>query len=134
MLGLRRIEKEMKRFFRYFRVGDLLVLGIFISVVVFSVLFYFAGAEGEKVFSVTEAGEERFDLDRDGEYSLRGPLGITVLEIKGGEARVVSSPCQEKQCIRMGKLGPLNPAIACVPNKIIIRLKGKDKQPDAITR
>jgi len=128
------IEEQMKRFFRYVRVGDFLILGIFLSLVVFSVVFFWLGPEGETVLCITDAGEQEVHLSKDGEYSLQGPLGVTVLEIKDGEARVKSSPCPDRKCVRMGKLGPLNPAIACVPNKIIIRLEGKDEQPDAITR
>jgi len=127
-------EVKVKRLFRYVKLGDIALLGLFLSAAVLSVLLIWRGTDGGSILCIAESGELRLNIDDDGEHNLYGPLGITVLELKEGEVRVKSSPCPDKQCVRMGKLGPLNPAIACVPNKIIIRLEGKEEQPDAITR
>ncbi|HOQ67411.1 MAG TPA: NusG domain II-containing protein [Candidatus Atribacteria bacterium] len=53
--------------------------------------------------------------------SLDGPLGETIVEIKGGKVWVSSSPCPDKTCIKMGKIPDNGGFIACLPNRIIIR-------------
>jgi hypothetical protein len=64
-------------------------------------------------------------LDRDTEAELRGPLGATRLVINDGEARVTSSPCPYKVCISMGAISRRDEIIACVPNRLLVRVVGK---------
>lgn len=64
-------------------------------------------------------------LNQSQRVELNGPLGITVLEIANGEAKVVSSPCSHKVCLRMGPARHTGDLIACVPNRLVIRIEGK---------
>ena len=77
----------------------------------------------------------RYPLNRDQTVNVPGPLGKTVLRIDSGHARVLSSPCPYKQCIRMGSIGSDGGVIACVPNKIVISVvNGETKKLDAVSR
>ncbi len=58
---------------------------------------------------------------------VEGPLGITVVEVEGTRAHVVSSPCPDKICIRMGWLERAGDYSACLPNRVLVEVG--DKQP-----
>jgi hypothetical protein len=70
-------------------------------------------------------------LNKDQRVELEGPLGITVLQIESGAARVVSSPCARKVCIRMGEARHTGDLLACVPNKLVITIEGDSTEEDA---
>ena len=47
---------------------------------------------------------------------MEGPLGETLVEIRNGDVRIISSPCPEKTCLEM-KIGN---AICCLPNRVLV--------------
>ena len=63
-------------------------------------------------------------LDKDQRVELNGPLGITILQIENGAARIISSPCSQKVCIRMGEAKHTGDLLACVPNQLVISIEG----------
>lgn len=70
-------------------------------------------------------------LDKDRRVALEGPLGETVVEIKDGAARILSSPCTKKICIHMGDVRHSGDLLACVPNHLVINIEGrKDEEGD----
>ncbi len=76
-------------------------------------------------------------LDQDQRVELEGPLGITVLQIENGAARIISSPCARKVCMSMGRAEHSGDLIACVPNQLVIRVEGdnvEDEEYDFIRR
>ncbi len=80
--------------------------------------------EGYTVVIESEKGTEEILVtpEDEKELTIPGPLGKTVLAVKGGEVFVVTSPCPDKVCIKMGKIPHID-FIACVPNRVVIRLK-----------
>ena len=74
-------------------------------------------------------------LDSDGTHDVRGPLGTTVVQVAGGSIRVVSSPCSNHLCVRMGAIRNPGQAVVCVPNHVVVRILGEGEGPaDAVTR
>lgn len=71
-------------------------------------------------------------LDQPRQVTLEGPLGITELNIHDGRVKIISSPCPNKTCIRMGEARHAGDLIACVPNRLIIRIEGEntEEKPD----
>lgn len=70
------------------------------------------------------------DLSRDGTIEVEGPLGTTVVEISGGEARIVSSPCPGGTCMRGSASNPPD-TLVCLPNRVIVTIEGEGGQIDA---
>ncbi|MEE4252648.1 MAG: NusG domain II-containing protein [Desulfuromusa sp.] len=70
-------------------------------------------------------------LDKDQRVELEGPLGVTILQIENGAARVVSSPCANKVCIHMGEARHTGDLLACVPNQLVITIEGDKTEEDA---
>ena len=55
---------------------------------------------------------------------LAGPLGDTRVEIADGRACVTESPCPHKVCMGMGQVSRRGELLACVPNRLVIRIEG----------
>jgi hypothetical protein len=83
------------------------------------------GDEGIWVYPAETGGQARL-------VSVQGPLGDTVLEIKGGQARVISSPCLNQTCVAAGAIHRRGAFIACLPNRVMVSVEGgEDEDLDA---
>ena len=79
--------------------------------------------------------ETTVPLAQDGAYDIPGPLGTTVVRVKGGAVRVEASPCRHQVCVRMGRASRPGAVIVCVPNAVVVRVLGRsDAGRDALTR
>ncbi|MFZ5906915.1 MAG: NusG domain II-containing protein [Nitrospirota bacterium] len=75
-----------------------------------------------------------FPLDQPKTIPVQGTQGVTLVEIKNHQVRVIESPCRNKLCVKQGWVD--YGIIACLPNKVLItvsknRKKGSDH--DAVT-
>jgi len=83
-------------------------------------------------------GEEkgRFPLGPPLKVSIEGGLGISEVEIGPGGARFFSAPCPHGICVRQGWVRRQGETVACVPNRLILRIVGSigETGMDAISR
>jgi len=78
---------------------------------------------------------ETFDLERDRVSEIKGPLGVTKIEVRGGRVRVLFSPCPQQACRHGGWIGTAGEMLVCLPNEVVIRLSGqRDGATDAVSR
>jgi hypothetical protein len=76
---------------------------------------------------------ETVPLDVDRILRLRD-VGMT-LEVKGGRIRVLESDCPHHVCVNTGWIGRTGSIIACVPNRVVVRVDGSEEPfLDAIVR
>ena len=68
----------------------------------------------------------RLSLNADQTTYVKGPLGLTEVEIKKGQARIVRSPCKNKVCIKSGYIRYADRLTACIPNRVVVRIVGKN--------
>ncbi len=61
--------------------------------------------------------------------SLEGPRGTTQVHIQGGKVWVAYSPCPDKVCLEMGNIPDNGGFIACIPNRVVLRMKGTTVSP-----
>jgi hypothetical protein len=76
-----------------------------------------------------------FPLDAEERIAVAGPLGDTVVELRGGEARVLSSPCANQTCVAAGAVHGRGQWIACLPNGVFLTLEnapGNKEEPDEL--
>ena len=59
-----------------------------------------------------------YPLGVDRQVRVAGPLGDTVVTIKGGRAFVDDSPCPDKLCVHMPAIARPGQWIACLPNRM----------------
>ncbi|MCD6170047.1 MAG: NusG domain II-containing protein [Candidatus Latescibacteria bacterium] len=92
-----------------------------------------AGKQGGAVL-IEQNGKliKMLPLDRETTVNVEGPLGTTVVKVEKGKARIIRSPCPRKLCLRMGSISKAGEMVVCVPNKVVVRIKGK-QEIDAVT-
>lgn len=74
-------------------------------------------------------------LDREARYEVPGPLGVSVVEVRGGQVRMATSPCPGRICVSMGAARRPGDSIVCVPNGVLVTvLGGTGSTADAVTR
>ena len=74
-------------------------------------------------------------LDAEQTIAVPGPLGTTLVVIHNGAVHVSASPCHNKICVDTGAISYTGQLIVCVPNKVVVRVIGKEEIPyDAVTQ
>lgn len=75
------------------------------------------------------------DLAGNGVREVRGPLGVTRLEVRHGRVRVLSSPCPRQVCRHGGWIDAPGQALVCIPNGVVVRVEGAPRDgADAVSR
>jgi len=66
------------------------------------------------------------------EFSVQGPLGSSVIQVRHGEARILSSPCPDKICVKMGWVKLPGQSAICMPNRILVHIVSEKDNLDSI--
>ena len=76
-----------------------------------------------------------FPIDADETVAVPGPLGNTIVRIHGSQVWVESSPCDNQICVAAGRLRGHGEFAACLPNIVLVMIKGRDdpEKPDGVT-
>jgi hypothetical protein len=90
----------------------------------FSVAAYAGKAAARDVVIEASGSKWIYPLDTDRQERIPGPLGDTVVVIKGGTAFVEDSPCPDKLCVHMPAISQPGQWIACLPNRVFMRVRG----------
>jgi hypothetical protein len=113
--------------FRPLKIGDILII-VFLLLSV----FFLPKNQGEKVIiSVDKTNNFVYPLNQDKEFIVNGKLGEAKVIIRDGRVRILNSPCPLKICEKKGWISKKGDFIICVPNRVIIRIEGKEY--DAVT-
>ena len=105
---------------------DILAIALSFAVVAaFSVAAY--GGRGAAGQVVVESSGARyfFPLGQDRVERIPGPRGDTIVEVHAGSARVIDSPCPDKVCVASGSISRTGQWIACLPNRVLVRIEGR---------
>jgi len=73
------------------------------------------------------------DLSRPRRIDVPGPLGVTVIEIEPGRARVASDPGPRQYCVRQGWLARTGAVAICAPNEVSLTLTGQGVDYDSLS-
>jgi len=105
------------------KIFDWLILLVSITVFIGSVFWAAAGREGELRVEI-EAFDEHFvlPLTQDGSLILDGPVGETRVEVEDGAVFIEDSDCRDKLCVAMGQISSPSAWVACLPNRVFVRL------------
>ncbi|MDR0486771.1 MAG: NusG domain II-containing protein [Treponema sp.] len=113
-----------------FRPLDFSVAFFALSAVIASFFWVYAGAcERGMVRLKGENGEWVFPLNAVETMAVSGPLGDTLVEIQGGQARIVSSPCVNQSCVASGAVHAPGQWTACLPNRVMLYI-GEAQEDD----
>jgi hypothetical protein len=89
----------------------------------------YAGRSGAGDVVIEASGVQWiYPLSVDRREAIRGPLGDTFVVIRGGKAFVEDSPCPDKLCVHMPAISKPGQWIACLPNRVFVRVRGSSGQ------
>ena len=113
-----------------FKTGDIIIIAL--SLVIITLLF-FLSADSEKASYVridSPSNVYYYPLTQDSVYKIKGNIGESIIEVKNGEVRFLSSPCKNKICIKSGKISKTSGVLACLPNGITVSITGESEVDD----
>ncbi len=67
-------------------------------------------------------------------FIAHGDVGTSEVWIERGKVRIIHSSCRTKACVLSGEHHRIGDMIACVPNRILVTIEGKQHALDAISQ
>ena len=116
------------------RPGDVVVVVLGLVVCAYAVLSLWQG--GAPDGAVVRAGGRvvaEVDLTRERLIEVPGPLGVSVIEIRPGRARVASDPGPRQYCVRQGWLTRPGEIAICAPNRVSLQIAGRTRAYDSLS-
>lgn len=128
---LRYTDERMKPAMEKIKRTDIFIIG---TILLAAVLIFFYNS-----FKPNESGsyaavyvnnelQAEYPLDEDADVVLEGWTGGTNrLIIEDGEAKIKSASCPDKICASQHPISKTGETIICLPNKVVIKIIGKDE-------
>ena len=88
-----------------------------------------AGPAEELQVMVDNQLVQRLSLAENQQQAIQGLLGESIIEVRDGKARFVSSPCRNQVCVHHGWASHSGELLACLPNRIALVLAGDAAAP-----
>jgi hypothetical protein len=108
------------------RVFDYGALFLAAAVTVFTAVVVYTGGDAKSEVRIKGPdGSWVFPQDAAELVRVPGPLGDTVVELRDGRARVLSSPCGNQLCVSAGAIHAHGQWIACLPNQVLVSVEKK---------
>ena len=114
---------------KIFKIGDLIVLAVFIIAAALAI-YFMTKPTGSEVY-IYKDGKLLEAVSLSVEKTLKVDEQIT-FKISGGAAFVLKSDCKGQDCVKAGKISKVGEMIVCLPNKVVIKIVG-DGEVDYIT-
>lgn len=129
---------------RVLKPADVVIICLVAAVTLFSAGFWkrqadalFVEAEAPSKENQEERYRAVYPLAGDREFTVEGAEGTVRVAVKDGEVSVVSAPCRNKICQLSRPIKKPGEWIACIPGKVIIRIRGQAEtgfgQTDAVS-
>lgn len=103
--------------------GFVLVLAATLFLLSRTVIDTVSASDGVAIVTHYDKEVQRFDLEKDAFYTVKGDLGDVVIEIKEGKVRVAEEISPKNYCQTQGWVQHTNTPIVCLPNGIKIELQ-----------
>ena len=124
--------------FKYFGRNDCILIAVLIfGAFAAAFIYYISGSNGDLVNVYVDGrltGE--YLLSEDNNIIIQGYNGgVNTLVIKDGAAYMKEADCPDKLCIHQGRISREGMELVCMPNRVVVRISGKDKSEiDAFTQ
>ena len=117
----------------YFRPGDWLTLALGALLTTWLATHLWSSAAPQTV--VIRSGGQLFAearLNQPQRIRVPGPLGVSIVEIQAGRARVAVDPSPRQLCVKHGWLAHAGDAALCLPNQLSVELVGALRRFDSL--
>ena len=105
-------------FFRKIKLIDIAVFAVFAVITVYAFSYAYSGGMH------TPRGTFAYDMSKDRIIDIEGAIGTSRIEISGGTARFLDSPCPNKTCVQSMPISETGEWSACLPNQVFLRIEG----------
>jgi len=65
-------------------------------------------------------------------FTATGEIGISDIIITGGSVAITESPCRTRKCILAGHRDRIGDTLVCLPNRILVAIRGDAHSFDAV--
>ena len=111
----------------------LLILASATGILLFAIITWQPSVNADQVEIFSPLEKKLVSLQQDKKIFITGALGESEINIQQHSVRFISSPCKSKFCIHQGWANHNGDFRACLPNKVSLRLLGKNMQYDSVT-
>ena len=110
--------------------GDKILIAVLLSItLIFIGKLDLSSREGDwAVIEVDQKIVQRIPLSKDQVIPIEGRLGVTRVEIHDGRARIHSSPCKNKVCVKSGYIQYADRLTACIPNRVVVKIQSSSRR------
>ena len=113
--------------------GDYLVILAGLAFCIVSAPLFWQGGHPERAIIRADGKVvSEIDLAARKTIEVTGPLGITVIAIDAGKARIVSDPGPRQYCVQQGWLKRTGDIAICAPNRISLQIAGRTAAYDSL--
>lgn len=103
--------------------SDFILIAFVLAVAVFLFFLNSFSSEG-KMAVVTIDGEDVTVINLETADDEKFSAGNVTVEVKNGTVSIVDSNCPDKTCVKTGGLSKCGDASVCVPNRVVVEIKG----------
>lgn len=115
--------------------GDFLIVA-FVLALSLLIGAYFILPKGEATIAViTMDGKILKEIDLSNTKNTTFNIDYTahyIIEVKDKKIRIIEATCPDKICVATGFISKAGQVIACLPNRLLIEIKGKQNDVDII--
>lgn len=130
------MRKPTAVFSNFFRLGDI-VLAIGLIVIGFAMSFIMVTGQDEGAIVVAAVDGETYgsySLEEDRKVTIERDSHVNTFEIKDGQVKMIRATCHNHDCIREGTISRTGETIVCLPNKVVLEVKGGEEDFDVVAR
>lgn len=93
-----------------------------------------AGTSGQRVV-VTVNGEPygTYSLAENQTIEIKQNHHINKITINNGAVQMSYSTCKNQVCVKDGSISKTNQSLVCLPNKVMVEIKGGEEELDAVS-
>lgn len=111
--------------------GIIIIFLVFISILPIGLVFKkgFCNDKKEVVISYDGKIHSRFLLNevKNKEVLIESSGHKNLVYIRDGKVIMKETDCKDKICMKQGEISKVGESIVCLPNKVFIEIKGKEK-------
>lgn len=118
---------------RFIRKADIILIILVIAAgIAATVMLPGAEASGGSVYVTIDGSEYgTYPLSEDRDIDLGTG---NVIRIKDGKVRMISATCHGHDCMKQGSISRAPESIICLPHKVVVEIKGKEKGYDTVAK
>ncbi|MCR4925833.1 MAG: NusG domain II-containing protein [Clostridiales bacterium] len=120
---------------KFLKKGDIIIALIVVVLALVMLLPRYINKSDNPVAVITKNGEEIYCIELNKvEQGYDINIESVVIRVEKGKIFFSDSDCKDKICVKSGKLSHIGDTSACLPNKVVITIKGVGSSGvDAIT-